>query len=64
MLSVKEKESPRMEIHYEELSDPQTLTDWAVKIITTSDPTEKCRLTHLVESMWKAGQITRVKFQF
>ncbi|XP_071825940.1 uncharacterized protein HI_0077-like [Apostichopus japonicus] len=41
-------------------SDSDSLCDWAVRILMTSDPHEKVRLTHEVQERWTAGDIKEV----
>ncbi|KAJ3051655.1 hypothetical protein HK097_007332 [Rhizophlyctis rosea] len=42
-------------------SDP-TLVDWAIRILQTSDPTEKVRLTLKVAELWRGGEIAEVGY--
>ncbi|KAG8575041.1 hypothetical protein GDO81_009422 [Engystomops pustulosus] len=37
-----------------------SLTYWANKILCTSDPEEKAKLTHKVQEMWNSGKITEI----
>jgi len=39
------------------LSDPTTLTGWALAVITTPAPADKIRLTHQASQLWRSRQV-------
>lgn len=41
-------------------SETDSLCEWAVRILMTSDPDEKVRLTHEVQERWNSGDIKEV----
>lgn len=43
-----------------EIEEEMTLTHWAVKILKTADPKEKCNLTHLVAEKWANGELEMI----